>query len=106
MPPGPVVPLNWRGSFANFGGPLASGETHFWQASGGDWGRENRFYLFSAFCDGSIAADIEVQHVSHFRELAADGSIIDQTHFQIHNNGSAQPVFYFFYMAWSDPINV
>jgi len=44
-----VVPLNWQGSFLNFGGPLASGASDFWWASGGDWGRENRFYLFSVF---------------------------------------------------------
>ena len=100
-----VVPLNWQGSFASFGGPLASGGTDFWFATGGDWGRENRFYLLSAFCDGSVAADIEVQHVSHFRKLEG-GNIVDETHFQIHNNGSAEQVFYFFYMAWSDPINV
>jgi hypothetical protein len=101
-----VVPLNWVGSFASFGGPLASGQSHFWQASGGAWGRENRFYLFSAFCDGSIAADIEVMHVSHFRTLGGSGQIIDQTRFEIHNNGSDAPVNCYFYMAWSDPINV
>ena len=100
-----VVPLNWSGSFANFGGPLGSGESQFWQASGGAWGRENWFYLFSAFCDGSVAADIEVLHVSHFRALDG-GNIVDETHFEIHNNGSAEPVYYYFYMAWSDPINV
>lgn len=100
-----VVPLNWYGSFANFGGPLASGDTHYWWARGGDWGRENRFYLFSAFCDGSIAADIEVQHVSHYRTLDT-GNIVDETHFEIHNKGSDAPVYYYFYMAWSDPINV
>jgi len=99
-----VVPLKWSGSFANSGGPLAPGESHFWWANG-DWGRENRFYLFSAFCDGSIAADIEVRNVSHFRRL--DGpNIFDETHFEIFNKGSAGPVFYFFYIAWSDPINV
>jgi hypothetical protein len=100
-----VVPLNWYGSFANFGGPLASGDTHYWWAAGGDWGRENRFYLFSAFCDGSIAADIEVAHVSHYRRLD-NGNIVDETHFEIHNKGSSAPVYYYFYMAWSDAINV
>jgi hypothetical protein len=100
-----VVPLNWAGSFVNFGGPLASGATDYWWAAGGAWGRENRFYVFSAFCDGSIAADIEVAHVSHYRRL--DGSnIVDETHFEIHNKGSAEPVYYYFYMGWSDPINV
>jgi hypothetical protein len=74
-------------------------------ASGGDWGRENRFYLFTAFCDGSIAADIEVTKVSHFRRL--DGANIhDETRFEVHNKGSDAPVEYFIYMAWSDPINV
>jgi hypothetical protein len=100
-----VVPLNWQGSFLGFGGPLASGTADFWWASGGDWGRENRFYLFSAFCDGSIAADIEVTNVSHFRRL--DGAnIYDETRFEVHNKGSDAPVEYFIYMAWSDPINV
>jgi hypothetical protein len=68
-------------------------------------GKGERFYLFSAFCDGSIAADIEVAHVSHYRRL--DGpNIFDETHFEIHNKGSDAPVYYYFYMAWSDPINV
>ena len=35
----------------------------------------NRFYLFSAFCDGSIAADIEVMHVSHFEPWTARGKL-------------------------------
>jgi hypothetical protein len=100
-----VVPLNWSGSFAGWGGPLSSGQSAFWVASG-DWGKENRFYLFSAFCDGSVAAEIEVAHVSHFRSLQPDGSILDETHFQIQNNGSDQPVYYYFYIAWSDPIKV
>jgi hypothetical protein len=99
-----TVPLNWQGRFENFGGPLASGDTHYWRAWG-DFGRENRFYLFSAFCDGSVAADIEVAHVSHFRKLDG-GQIIDETHFEIHNKGSDAPVYYYFYIAWSDPINV
>ena len=84
---------------------MGSGQSDFWVASGG-WGAENRFYLFSAFCEGEVAAEIEVAHVSHFRALQADGSILDETHFEIHNNGSDQPVPYYFYIAWSDPINV
>jgi hypothetical protein len=97
-----TVPLNWQGRFENFGGPLASGETHYW-TGWGFLGEENRFYLFSAFSDG--AADIEVTNVSHFRNLVG-GQIVDETHFEIHNKGSAAPVYYYFYVAWSDPINV
>src|SRR6478672_8169780 len=75
-----VVPLNWAGSFVNWGGPLASGDTHHWWAAGGAWGRENRFYLFSAFADGSVEADVEVTHVSHYRRLD-NGNLVDETHF-------------------------
>jgi hypothetical protein len=99
-----IVPLNWAGRFENFGGPLASGETHDWWGSG-FLGNENRFYMFSAFCEGNVAAEIEVQHVSHYRREDG-GKIVDETHFQIHNNGSDAPVYYYFYAAWSDPINV
>ena len=45
--------------------------------------------------------------MSHFRGLDGDGNLVDETHYEIHNNGSAEPVNYFFYIAWSDPpINV
>jgi hypothetical protein len=101
-----VVPLKWYGSFANWGGPLASGESDHWWAAGGDWGRENRFYLFSAFGDGTVPAEIEVLHVSHYSSGGLEGNIVEETHFEIRNNGSAGPVFYYFYMAWSDPITV
>jgi hypothetical protein len=101
-----IVPLNWKGAFANFGGPLASEATDYWWARGGEWGRENRLYVFSAFCDGPVAADIEVRSVSHYRRLQPDGSLFDETHFEIHNKGSDAPVYYYFYMGWSDPINV
>ncbi len=99
-----TVPLNWQGRFGNFGGPLASGDTDYWVGTG-VFGDINRFYVFSAFCDGSIAADIEVRSVSHFRTLI-DGQIHDETRFQIHNKGSPAPVYYYFYMAWTDQINV
>ncbi|WP_328395566.1 hypothetical protein [Nocardia sp. NBC_00416] len=95
-----VVPLNWVGSFCNFGGPLASGETDYWWAAGGDWGRDNRAYLFTAFCDGSVAAEIVVRNIGHYR------SGHDETRFEIHNSGSSQPVYYYFYIAWSSPIEI
>lgn len=102
-----TVPLNWSGRYENSGGPLASGDTHYWRAWG-DFGKENRFYLFSVFTDGQVAAEVEVAHVAHYRK-PPDGGVgpfVDETHFQIHNNGSDAPVYYYFYIAWSDPINV
>ncbi|HEX3339907.1 MAG TPA: hypothetical protein VHT68_12135 [Pseudolabrys sp.] len=102
--PGSTVPLSWSGRFENFGGPLASGDTDQW-VGWGFLGQENRFYQFTAFCDGSVAADIEVTNVSHYRRLD-NGTIVDETHFDIHNKGSDAPVMYYFYSAWSDPINV
>lgn len=74
----------------------------------GTWrrvGKRESFLPVSALCDGSIAADIEVARVSHYRRLD-NGGIFDETHFEIHTKGSAAPVMYYFYMAWSDPINV
>jgi hypothetical protein len=91
-----VVPLNWLGSFCNFGGPLAPGESDHWWTAGGDWGRENRLYLFTAYCDGG--AEIAVRNITHYR----GGH--DETHFEIHNDGAGEPVYYYFYIAWSDPI--
>jgi hypothetical protein len=99
-----VVPLKWQGQFGSFGGPLASGAADGWIGTG-TFGAENRFFVFNAFCEGNVAADIEVRHVSHFRRLEG-GNIIDETHFEIFNRGSAEPVNYFFYIGWSDPINV
>ena len=100
-----AVALGWTGQYAGMGGPLASGASDPWVAWG-DWGQENRFYSVTAFCDGSIAADIQVVNLSHYRVLNPDGTITDETHFQIRNNGSPAPVYYYFYYAWSDPINV
>jgi hypothetical protein len=100
-----TVPLSWSGSFASFGGPLASGGTHSWRAWG-DWGQFNRFYLFSAFSDGSVACDIQVQNVSHAQSHDANGKPVDETHFEIHNRHSDGPVMYYFYIAWTTPIEV
>jgi len=97
-----VVPLNWRGSFVSWGGPLASGDTHSWWAAGGEWGQFNRFYLFSVFGDGSVPATFGVRNIRH-RRTAGGG---DETNFEIHNYGSDAPAYYYFYMAWTDPINV
>ena len=100
-----IVPLNWSGQFGGYSGPLASGASDHWWGDG-VFGRENRFYLFTASCEGEVAAEIEVRNVSHYRRTDNNGQFVDETHFEIHNNGSAEPVYYFFYVAWSDPINV
>jgi hypothetical protein len=100
-----VVPLKWQGRFGSFGGPLASGASDPWIGTG-IFGAENRFYVFNAFCEGEVAAEIEVRNVSHFRRLDASGRFVDETHFEIFNKGSAAPVPYYFYIGWSDPINV
>jgi hypothetical protein len=100
-----AVPLTWSGQFLNFAGPLASGDSDSWLATG-TFGQENRFYVFSAFSDGTVAAELEVQHVSHYRR-SDGGSLVDETHFEVHNRGSAEPVTqYYVYIAWSDPVNV
>jgi hypothetical protein len=100
-----VVPLNWSGSFGGYGGPLASGESHHWWGNG-VFGDANRFYLITASCEGAVAAEISVRNLSHYRRTDSTGRFVDETHFDIHNNGSAEPVYYYFYVAWSTPINV
>ena len=99
------VPLNWQGSYIASGGPLEQGWTHDWWATG-VWGKENRFYVFSVFAEGPPAGDIEVRSVSHFRRLREDGTLDDQTHFEVHNKASDGPIYYHIYIGWSDPINV
>jgi hypothetical protein len=99
-----TVPLNWYGSFAAYAGPLASGQTDHWIGNG-DWGRENRFFLFTACCEGVIAAELEIVDLSHYRTQEG-ASFKDETHFGVRNNGSGAPVYYFIYIAWTSPINV
>ncbi len=69
-------------------------------------GKINRFYLFSAFSDFAVLANIQVTDVWSVTGTAADGTPIEETHFNIHNRGSATPVSYYFYMSWTDGINV
>jgi hypothetical protein len=103
-----VVPLNWSGSYCTYGGPIAPGQSGYFYARYGDWGQINRFYLFQAFTDGTVDADVQVQNVSlHQRpDPSQPGGVYGETLFEIHVNSAPQPVMVYCYIAWSDPINV
>jgi hypothetical protein len=101
-----VVPLNWQGSFGGYAGPLNSGDSANWFYHGSVVADPERFVLVSVSCEGNVAGTLEVQNLSHFRTTNPDGTIYDRTEFDIVNVGSDAPVFYFWYVAWSDAITV